>query len=271
MISLSDYAQLEESIKDFVEKVLNDVARVNPIGYLMLLAGADYDPTLEKTNLSPYIINTSDRLFAEETRMSVLLSTLNRHYNQVFEGKTEQNETVVETTNQLQVYSQIWESDRIQKTVRRLAYMLAGKKYEWRISTKTNTGSFLADVIEKAGNHPLGVFLNEVYNKDWRNNFSHGSFYIDDKNSMLYTTNNDGLLGNPRISLIEWETLFLKASMFSFYLLETIISRRNNLPAEEAFVIPIPMKENSQMVRNVVIYSHILVYGGRNRIYFNFQ
>ena len=159
----------------------------------------------------------------------------------------------------------------MQKLMRRLAYMLSGKAYEWKISIGTNTGSFMENVIKKSITYPFGSFLSSVYNKDWRNDFAHMSFYVDERSSMLCNVREGGLIGNRRMPLSEWEVMFLKAAMFSFYLSETVIARRDALPEEETFVVPMPMKANPQKIRNICIYTHVLECDEKRRIYFNFR
>lgn len=241
-----------------VEQNLDEVRVKCPQGYIQLLAGADYEPLHERTDLSPYVIDTPDRLFAEKTRVHNMLECLNAHYERI-RMQVPPSDITREVTDQLQTYSQIWESWTMQKLIRRIAYMLSGKAFEWKITSKTNTGSFMEDVIKKSINNPFGLFLSAAHDKDWRNDFAHMSFYVDDRSSMLCDVREDGLIGDRRMPLSEWEVLFLKAAMFSFYLSETVIARRDALPEEQMFVVPMPMKANPQKIRNTCIYTHLLV------------
>lgn len=270
MLSLDEYRRIEESVRILVETSLDDILQQCPSGYIQLLAGADYEPLHERTDFSPYVIDTPDRLFAEETRVHNMLGCLNAHYERIM-AQAPPLDITREVTDQLQTYSQIWESLTMQKLIRRVAYMLSGKAYEWKISTRTNTGSLMEDVIKKSINYPFGSFLSTVYNKDLRNDFAHTSFFVDERSSMLCNVREDGLIGDRRMPLSEWEVLFLKSAMFSFYLSETVIARRDALPEEQMFVIPMPLKANPQKIRNICIYTHLLEYDEKRRIYFNFR
>ncbi len=68
MLSIDDYNRIEESVRALVKKSLDDILWQCPDGYIQLLAGADYEPLHERTDMSPYVIDTPDRLFAEDTR-----------------------------------------------------------------------------------------------------------------------------------------------------------------------------------------------------------
>ena len=67
MLSIDDYNRIEESVRALVKKSLDDILRLCPDGYIQLLAGADYESLHERTDMSPYVIDTPDRLFAEDT------------------------------------------------------------------------------------------------------------------------------------------------------------------------------------------------------------
>lgn len=270
MLSIKEYVELENRVRSLIEHTLDEVRDKCPAGYIQLLAGADYAPMYERTDLSPYVIDTPDCLFAERTRVNNMLGSLNAHYERVKKQIPPSDITKV-ITEQLQTYSQIWESSTMQKLIRRVAYMLSGRAYEWKISTKTNTGSFMEDVISKSISCPFGAFLSTVYDKDLRNDFAHMSFYVDERSSMLCNVREDGMIGERRMPFGEWEILFLKAAMSSFYLSETVITRRNALPEETMFVIPIPMKSNPQKIRNICIYTHLLELDETRRIYFSFR
>lgn len=270
MLSLDEYSRIEESVRELVETSLDAILHKCPSGYIQLLAGADYEPLHERTDFSPYVIDTPDRLFAEKTRVHNMLACLNAHYERI-RKQVPPSDITKDVTEQLHIYSQIWESPTMQKLIRRVAYMLSGKAYEWKISTRTNTGSFMEDVIQKSISSPFGSFLSAVYKKDWRNDFAHMSFYVDEHSSRLCNVREDGLIGDRRMPLSEWEVMFLKAAMFSYYLSETVIARRDALPEETTFVIPMPMKANPQKKRNICIYTHLLEYDEKRRIYFNFR
>lgn len=270
MLSITEYKELENGVRSLVEQSLDEVCNKCPKGYIQLLAGADYEPLYEHTDLSPYVIDTPDRLFAEMTRVHNMLESLNAHYERI-RKQVPPLDITKEVTVQLQTYSHIWESAIMQKLIRRVVHMLSGKAYEWKISSKTNTGSFMEDVIKKSLDNPFGLFLSAVYDKDWRNDFAHTSFYVDERSSMLCNAREDGMIGNRRMPLSEWEAMFLKASMLSFYLSEAVIERRNALPEETRFIIPMPMKSNPQNIRSICIYTHLLEIDDKRRIYFNFR
>lgn len=88
---------------------------------------------------------------------------------------------------------------------------------------------------------------------------------------MLCNAREDGMIGNRRMPLSEWEAMFLKASMLSFYLSEAVIERRNALPEETRLIIPMPMESNLQNIRSICIYTHLLEIDDKRRIYFNFR
>lgn len=261
---------MENGVRSLVEQNLDEVRNKCPKGYIQLLAGADYEPLYEHTDLSPYVIDTPDKLFAEKTCVYNMLECLKGHYERI-KAQVPPSDITREVTDQLQTYSQIWESLTMQKLIRRVVYMLSGKAYEWKINSKTNTGSFMEDVIKKSIDNPFGLFLSAVYDKDWRNDFAHMLFYVDEHSSMLCNVREDGRIGNRRIPLSEWEVMFLKAAMFSFYLSKTVTERRNGLPEEKMFIIPMPMKANPQKVRSFCIYTHLLESDDKRRIYFNFR
>ena len=199
----------ENGVRSLVEQSLDEVCNKCPKGYIQLWAGVDYEPLYEHTDLSPYVIDTPDRLFAERTRLHNMLESLNAHYERI-RKQVPPLDITKEVTVQLQTYSHIWESATMQKLIRRVVYMLSGKAYEWKISSKTNTGSFMEDVIKKSIDNPFGLFLSAVYDKDWRNDFAHTSFYVDERSSMLCNAREDGMIGNRRMPLSEWEGYVLK-------------------------------------------------------------
>ena len=95
---------------------------------------------------------------------------------------------------QMMIYAQIWESHLFLKTLKRIADILNGKPYEWKIPFEQATRKDPSKIISvpkakfiqeqilapmSTGHQKMSNLLNSLYDSQLRNDFAHASYYID--------------------------------------------------------------------------------------------
>ena len=189
------FKDVETEVKDIVSNVLETVKTKSFPDYCLLLAHAGYQYENENISLSPYVIHSRLEINQDYTRQKFLVFYLNQYATLLKENICIDNEYKEYDLNiQMMIYSQIWESHLFLKTLKRIADILNGKPYEWKIpfeKPKRNDSSKIVPVPKatfiqeqiltpmSTGHQKMSNLLKTLYNRQLRNDFAHASYFID--------------------------------------------------------------------------------------------
>src|SRR5574344_2533791 len=133
---------LESEVETIVTKTLDVVRDKSFSDYVLLLAYAGYQVENENTFLSPYVLQSQLEIYQDNTRNRFLVTYLNNFRVQLQDQIFADNDyREMDYNIQMMIYSQIWESHLFLKILRRMALIISGKPYEWRIQFEKINGN----------------------------------------------------------------------------------------------------------------------------------
>ncbi len=256
-MTIIDFRNLESEVINIVNILLDKVKDINFSDYVLLLSRAGYLKDLETTSLSPYVTQSNLELMQDNSRRHFLHIYLNQYTHCLEENifyDSEMNEYNINM--QLMVYSHVWESCRFLTSLRRIVSILSGNGYEWRIpfqkkqrgSNKMipiNKGKFIREkVLEplKTIDNILYEFLTSLYNSTIRNGYSHSMYKIDMEKGCIEFLNSESYKIEDSICFSDWDDIFCRTLLFSYYLINRITERLNSFIVDYPELKQIPIK-----------------------------
>lgn len=245
-MTVSIFQHFEFEVETFINEVLDAVKDKSFSDYILLLARCGYQIENENTSLSPYVIGSNLEVLQDKTREAFLVTYLNAYVsalpNDIFMSKEVKE---YDLNIQMMIYAQIWESHQFLKILKRIGGILIGEPYEWKISfeylnEKGKVRPFpkakmMEDIILprlKQGCPSFAKFIEELYDGHLRNAVAHALYYINIDDNAIRLLNSEEYLEKKRLTLLEWEQIFIYSVLLSYHLPHALISRCNNFPKD---------------------------------------
>lgn len=289
-MTLSDFRFYEEEVVDYVNRLLDKVKEQNFPEYVLLLSRASYQKENEHTLLSPYVVQSNLEIRQDQSRQNFLHTYLNQMTALLEEGIFLTDEIKEFNWNlQLMMYSHVWESHRFLMNLKRIASILGGIGYAWRIpfertqkkgSSKMipiNKGKFIQDnILEPMLNYDekMGAFLVSMYDSTIRNGYAHSLYSIDMEHGNIEFLKAETYSLEKSISVLDWEQMFSYTVLFSYHLTKSIMDRLNHFmddyPTIDEIEIMWPSFEHPGKAYRTGIYPLKIEYNGHRYVEFNF-
>ncbi|MGD9492003.1 MAG: hypothetical protein AB7V36_01465 [Bacteroidales bacterium] len=262
MITKEKFATVKSHISTEILKYMANVRDKNQSHYIMFLSNCRYEPLLENNLLakSPYTTDNYKDVFADESRIKFLIDYLKLFYSFPGGEKTSVNEEHA-THIELMIYTHIWESRPFLRRLLTLSQLLTDKPYNWNpIIPDYNLSAFITSTIAKSFKDcgsELSSIINNGYNQQLRNAFSHSEYEIDSRmNKLRITLRNFKNKPNqiPELFVDEWKLWFVYSILFSYLLhYETYNLRRTiiNDLGTNIFKIPIPGEDGTNQYYSI--------------------
>lgn len=218
-MTYSEFQHIESEVISLVDKILDSVKEKSFSDYVLLISRANYQVENERTKLSPYVLSSQLEIRQDITRERFLVEYINAYVRLLKDNVFIVDDMKELNLNiQMMVYAQIWESHRLIKTILRIAKILAGEPYEWKIpfeyvdcNGKTKSyqkAKIWEDRILKYLNNVntnLAKFIKENYDSKLRNDFAHASYYIDIDNNSISFLDSERYSEKRKIDIYDWE------------------------------------------------------------------
>lgn len=203
--------------------------------YIVLMARGDVIPNLANIGEEPYVVDYHLDHYYDETRERFYVEYLQKRYR--IEGFDYTGEGGFFDLNiELMIYSHIWESHYLLKTLSHIADLLSGKPYNWGLRIPFNNNKnyikvhIIAPLIEVGDE--LGTFLKEAYSPNLRNGFAHSMYEIDCERKKislhdLKFDEEDSV--QHEISFVDFQKKFMKSIQLSYMLARMIAKTREDI------------------------------------------
>lgn len=271
----------ESEVNELVANVLDSVRDRSFSDYCLLLARASYQYENEGTFLSPYVVHSNLEIRQDATREKFLVFYLNQYASLLKEKIFMDDDCKEYDLNiQMMIYSQIWESHHFLKTLKRIADILSGKPYEWKIPFEVPTrkdssktipvpkSKFIQEQIltqMEKGHKAFHDFIGSIYNSQLRNDFAHASYYIDFESGNIISQDSERYKYNQTISFNDWDDKFVYTAMLSYHLSKALRDRMESFltdyPEIKDVVVKWPSYETPGKTHNLILYPMQLARG----------
>lgn len=271
----------ESEVEELVTKVLDAVKIKSFPNYCLLLAYAGYQYENEGTDSSPYVIHSRLEINQDITRQKFLAMYLDQYTCFLIENIFMTNEYREYDLNiQMMIYSQVWESHLFLKTLKRIADVLNGKPYEWKVPFEVPgrkdpskivsipKAKFIQEQIIiplQTGHEELYKFLKFIYDSQLRNDFAHASYYLDFECGEILSQDSERYQYTHSIHFNDWEDRFIYTVMLSYHLSKAIHDRMDSFLADNPEIkevtIKYPLYNESEKTIDLPIYPQKLEVG----------
>ena len=237
-MDLRRFYEIEEEVKRSVESTLNMIEQKFFSNYVLLLAHADYAHNI-------YCYGCNVNIIREENHIFLVRDYLNGYLLYLQDPSPL---TLYDYTIQMMIYSHLWESNYFLKFIKRIAYIVQGKKYKWKIRldhtvSRQNMINQSNELLLKKQSL-IGNIIDKSYCAELRNSFSHMSYKIELQNSRIVLYKDDSLAYKQILSIEEWEEYFVYSLLLTFHLFNSIDYRKNTFmdkyPDMEKILVDIP-------------------------------
>jgi len=249
MITAEIFFNITNEVKNLIDKALNQLFINYPEDYVLFLASGEYNELIaaNKTlNLSPYTIsghNLDD--YYDYTRQHFLCDFLNTYYS--FADKQELQDDEYRINIELLIYTHIWEAKSFLKRLTRLANLLCGNEYDWKIEVPqiAKSNFIKKKIIDKFNDahYLLGNMITDNYNTDLRNAIAHSDYQIDQR--MIRYKSKIALLNIP---FDDWSINFGYSICLSYYFSQIVKERRMRIIQDwgkNCFTIKMPFSDGT--------------------------
>lgn len=258
-MTLYRFEQIEEKIINIIGQLIVDLRNDYFEEYVLLIARADYNKNIGdiQCDTTPYDFYNLQQFARDETREKFMIEYINRFKYRLTNQTTLSDACIEYDINiQLMIYSHVWESQMMLKTLRRIASIINNNGYEWRILFTKENGAFLPrnQFIENSILKPLKEqrqdlykLLCTAYNSKLRNDFSHSDYLIKVKDRNIISYETEGCAYKQQLSFEEWNEIFVKSILLSYYLQKIIDERLQNYTKDESpkpVNVKIPYRNN---------------------------
>lgn len=234
----------EQEVVDYVNTLLDKVRDTNFTEYVLLLARAGYQKENEKTGLSPYVIQSNLEILQDISREK-FFHTYMSQYTSVLEENVSMTQEIQEfnLNLQLMIYSHVWESHLFIKSLIRIASILNGNGYRWKISFERTRKKGCDDMIPMskgklikeeildplcACDEETGKLLCSLYDSTIRNEFAHSLYLIDMDRCVIIFLKSETFSKEKEVDFFEWEQTFCYSVLFSYHLTKSLVDRLNS-------------------------------------------
>lgn len=229
MITKERFIGIENEVISKIENALYQLFVNYPEDYVLFMACGEYDEIIannKELGLSPYTISgyNLDNYY-DITRQQFLCDFLNMYYN--FADSNELLNDDYRINIEFLIYAHIWETKPFLKKLYRIANLLCGKEYDWKIQIPNYKKS---DFITKKiiapfnnSNCDLGRLITNTYNADLRNAIAHSDYQLHE----YITFKSKTTLYN--ITFDEWSIHFVYSFCFSYHFAKITNERRKRI------------------------------------------
>ena len=235
--------KIQDEICDAIKELYFEAARIDYIAFILLIGRFEIQPGLKVYCGTDCVSNYSLDIFHDETRSEFYLNYLRKNYSK--DGFCYQDGNAVnDITQELTIFTHLWDSDYYMKSLYRFAAIIAGKGYLWKdvLPTREVHRHFSENVIKPLKDKGLkvGLILERVYKSSLRNAFAHSCYSIDTESRKINIWPNSGY---ETYTFEDFQQIFLY-SVILMNKMENYQEMNHNMAAEkntaitEAFMTP---------------------------------
>lgn len=239
LMDLEKFRKIESEIITNIIAVYDNLKNMSKEKYTLFISRADYIDALSKNpTISAYVCDYQLDIMYDTTRIKFLNQFLNTFYS----FSTDNSSIKIDDVRfnlELMVYCHIWESDNFLKSLYRLAHLVNGEEYPWKVEIpSTEKSKFIKDkirIIFDNNNNYLGSMIKKAYNSSIRNSFAHSQFGIDLENNRIDFYN----YSSPtkpyelkNINFEDWCEKFVYTALFSYYMMKIHNDKRKSFVAD---------------------------------------
>lgn len=271
----------ESKVEELIADVLDSVRDKSFPDYCLLLARASYQFENENTYLSPYVVHSNLEIMQDITRQRFFEFYLNQYATLMKERIFMDDDYTEYNLNiQMMIYAQVWESHLFLKTLKRIADILNGKPYAWKILFERPTrkdpskklpvvkAKFIQEQIitpMSMCHQKLSKLLNSLYDSQLRNDFAHASYHLDFSSGEIVSLDSERYMVNQSVSFLNWEERFICTVMLSFHLSKALYDRLESFlkdyPNIKEVTVKWPSYKEPGKVHNLILYPMQLTSG----------
>lgn len=220
MITAEKFFDITNKVEILIFNALNQLFVNYPEDYVLFMASGEYDELIARNkeiDVSPYTISGHNiDNYYDYTRQRFLCEFLNTYYK--FADTKELQDDEYRMNIEFLIYTHIWEAKPFLKRLYRLANLLCGEKYDWKIKVPTiRKSKFIKEKIINPFNTSsclLGELLADNYKTDLRNAIAHSDYQIDIISKTIGYKSKTALCN---ISFDEWSIHFSYSVCLSYY------------------------------------------------------
>lgn len=263
MITRQRFAEIDNEIKDSIQKALDKLKAKRPDNYVLFLADGEYKSEYNnpQNSFSPFVIDNRMDKYKDQTRLMFLSNFLTTFYAfPSSQNNTDDNEQRLHM--ELMIYSHIWESKPFLKKLHRLSHLNNNEEYNWNVIVPDmGKHDFIRNDIRKtleANHNPLATIIKKGFHTSLRNAFAHSDYSFDtmNDNKRIWLDNYNGEAWElQEISFDDWSERFVYSSLLSFYLLDLTHENRIALTSDfrtDTFAIQHPTKNGGLSTVNII-------------------
>ena len=255
MITKEQFIRIHDQINIELRDCIESILTKNPEGFLFLLANGEYLSSINRSDLNPHVVDYGLDQIKDETRKEFLGQFLNTYYT-FPKGQEKIEDDFYRLYLELMIYTHIWESTWILKTLYRIAYLLEEGVYKWSVSIpKFGKSNFIDNnIINKIINYcpTLGNILKSTYNSELRNAFAHSDFSIKIETMLIKLHNTKT---TRELTLKEWSKTFVSTFLLAFFLNNKFFDLRRNIVTifgSNKFLVKLPRRSGDFATVEVV-------------------
>lgn len=250
IMNLRRFYEIEDEVRQSIESTLNVIEQKHFSNYVLLLAHADYAHNI-------YCYGCNVNIIREENHILLVRDYLN-YYVSLLHNPVAQSE--FEYTIQMMIYCHLWESNYFLKFIKRMAYIVRGKKYLWNIRLDHTVSR--QNIINQSKEHlfknksQIANLIEKSYCADLRNSFAHMSYKFELRDSRVVLYKDDSLSYKKVLSIEEWEERFVYSLLLTFHLFNSIDYRKNTFmdkyPDVEKILVDVPADQRGKYNKKYV-------------------
>jgi hypothetical protein len=240
MITKDEFATIDTEVRTQVNNALDKLGETDQGNYVLFLADGEYISDYENNiqNLSPYCIDYRVDGYKDETRLKFLSEFMTKYYS--FPSTQDKTDDSHYRMNlELMVYTHIWESKPFLKKLYRIAHLIQGQEYDWKIQVPDmSKHDFIRCHIRqifKDLNLDICKVIKQGFHTSLRNAFAHSEYSFDTMNNhnRINLYNYGGANWELQtITFDEWSKRFVYSALLSYHFLTLTHQRRVNLISE---------------------------------------
>ena len=254
MITKERFAEIRTEVESSINEAFDLLKDTSESNYALFLAVGEFSPLLDTNpQMSPYVIDDRTWFYDDETRQIFLHTFLNTFYS--FPKEVIQVEDDEFRLNlELMVYSHVWESNSFLKMMYRLAHLVNGEAYSWKVEIpEMGKHDFIRNDIKEFF-HKKSLSLYEIipkgFNSSLRNAFAHSQYNIRTESKKIYLSNykGDDRYQIKSLTFDEWSERFSYSIWLSYLLMNIHTQRRKSIITDygkDTFSIDHPKRDGT--------------------------
>ena len=251
MITAEKFFKITDEVKALIDNALYQLFSNYSEDYVLFMASGEYEELIARNKtlaLSPYAISGHNiDNYYDYTRQHFLCEFLNTYYSFADSQKLRDDEYRMNI--EFLIYTHIWEAKVFLKRLYRLANLLCGREYDWKIEIPSiGKSNFIKNKIIDSFNTAnclLGKVITDSYKTDLRNAIAHSDYQIDNDSKMIRYNSKTALCST---SFDDWNIHFAYAICLSYYLSHIVTERRKRIIQDwgcNYFTIKMPFSDGT--------------------------